>query len=117
MLGHTVNQQVLKEQRIFPETAKSYTSTIGEKWMIGKYTVQVMTTFGDSNKRLVKSMTIVVFPWKEATVGFLALLIIVLFVRKSYGNMAQKESRMEEKLAEEQTEIEKLKQQLRNRPE
>jgi hypothetical protein len=117
MLGKTVNQQVLKEQRIFPETAKSYNSTIGEKWMIGKYTVQVMTTYGTMNKRLVQSMTIIVFPWKEATVALLALLIIGLFVKKSYGNMAQKENRMEEKLAEEQTEIEKLKQQLRNRPE
>lgn len=117
MLGRNIDQQTLKEQRIFPEAAKSYTSKIGEKWMIGKYTFTVMASYGTQNKRLTQTVSVIIFPWKEVAIGILGLIIIILLLHKAFKNVTHKEQELRAELVREQSEIEQLKEQLKKRPE
>lgn len=118
MLGKTVSQTTIREVRIFPEAVKVYTTSLGEKWMAGRYKIALSGySNGPKNVPFTAYTYVWVFPWRVAVVVFLAILIFILLGRKFYSQMAHKESLLEEEIEHEKEEIEKLKTQLRNRKE
>jgi len=86
--GHEIERQEIPEHNIFPEASYDYKTTLGEKFMIGRYTVKLVANYGENNNRpLMKSVEIIVFPWKIAIITTLVLIIVLLglyiFKRKS----------------------------------
>lgn len=115
-LGKYVDSQTLKEQRIFPERAKEYKASIGQKWMIGKYKINVSASYGDG-KTVNRSIYVWVFPWKIALAVLLSIIVITLIVKNMMNAYTRKEAALEAEVKKEREEIEELKKQIRKRGE
>ncbi len=115
MLGRTSDQQVIKDQRIFPETVRIYESLVGKKWMFGKYKVSLVAVYGQSGGRVEKTIEVVVFPWKVTLITVLTALVLIVLLRNYYNQTVVKEGELEKEVAQEKAEIDKLKEQLRRR--
>lgn len=115
--GGLVDQQKLKEQNIFPDISRSYKNTLGKKWLIGRYRIDLAASYGKQGKALTSSLYVWVFPWKVALIIILALIILILLGKSLYQKTALKEAKLEAELEKEKEEIEKLKEELRRREE
>jgi len=115
MLGKVVDKSLLKETNIFPDTVRTFSNSLGKKWMMGKYRLSLSATYGEKNSVLTAFYDVWVFPWKVATIIVLTLIIIILLVRHFYISTLVKEKLLEKKLEEERKEIEELKKELRKR--
>lgn len=117
MFKSAINTVNIKEQRIFPETAKSYEVVLGKKYMVGKYAVLLQGKYGDSGLPFSKVAYVWVFPWKIATVIVLAIVILLLLGKNMYKGIVVKEASLEKEIAQERKEIEDLKEQLKKKGE
>jgi len=115
MLGKVVDKSLLKETNIFPDTVRTFSNSLGKKWMIGKYRASLTATYGEKNTVLTAFSEFWVFPWKVVTIIVLTLIIIIILVRHFYISTLVKEKLLEKELEEERKEIEELKKELRKR--
>lgn len=117
-LGMTVDQQMLKQQRIFPEAAKPYELSFGSKWMLGRYKVSV-TASSNGPKSVTRDQEayIWVIPWKIGLVVILSIIVAVLLIKNFYKKVTKHEAVLESEIAKEKKEIEQLKEQLRKKNE
>ena len=115
MFGGVVDQQKLNEANIFPDASRSFTNELGKKWLMGRYKVSFLASYGETGQALTSELYVWVFPWRVATVTLLALIIIILLIKSAYKNLVVKETVLEEEIEKEKKEIERLKQQLRKR--
>lgn len=113
MLGGLVDQKVIKEKNIFPDSLRNYQVELGKKWLVGRYKVNLSASYGANGQALTAAAYVWVFPWRVAIVILLTLIIIILFASNLYKNFVKKELSLEEEIAKEKEEIEKLKEQLR----
>lgn len=113
MLGGLVDQKVIKEKNIFPDSLRNYEVELGQKWLIGRYKINLSASYGTTGQALTTATYVWVFPWRVAIVILLTLIIIILFASNFYKNFIKKELSLEEEIAKEKEEIEKLKEQLR----
>lgn len=111
----TVEQVNMKEANIFPDALRTFTTSLGSKWMVGKYTINLSAVYGEKLLNTEKSITVWVFPWRVTLVVLLSLLILYLLGRSIVKTFIQREVSLEEELARERQEIEKLKQELHKR--
>lgn len=117
MFGGLVAQSSLKELNIFPDASRTYENKLGSKWMLGRYKLTLTAAYGDRGQVVDQMMYVWVFPWKLAAIVTLALVILLLLGKSMYKKVLVKEAVMEEELAKEREEIERLKDQLRKRKE
>jgi len=115
MFGGVVDQQKLNEANIFPDASRSFTNELGKKWLMGRYKVSFLASYGETGQALTSELYVWVFPWRVTTVTLLALIIIILLIKSAYKNLVVKETVLEEEIEKEKKEIERLKQQLRKR--
>lgn len=116
-LGGIADQSPLKEENIFPDAARSYLNTLGTKWMVGRYKISLVGTFGEQGQALERSIYVWVFPWKVATVILLSIIITILLFRNFYRKIVMKEATLEQEIEHEKEEIEKLREELKRRKE
>lgn len=117
MFGGLVAQSSLQQVNIFPDVSRTYQNDLGSKWMFGRYKVTLTAAYGDKGRVLEQHLYVWVLPWKLMAIVVLALLIIWLLGKNMFKKLAVKEAVMEEELAKEKAEIEKLKQELRRKKE
>ena len=115
--GGIMEQSPLKEENIFPDAARSYENTLGTKWMMGRYKITLVASYGERGQALERSIYFWVFPWKVATVIALSLIIVLFFGRSLYMRLAVKEANLEHMIQTEKEEIEKLREELKKRKE
>ncbi len=115
--GSILSQTPLSEENIFPDAARQYTNTMGQKWMIGKYKINLMVSYGEKGQAIERTIAFWVFPWKVALIIFLTIVIIVIIIRNIYKKIVTKESALEAEIAREKEEIEKMKEELKKRHE
>lgn len=115
MMNSGIDSVAIKEQRIFPETAKSYEVSLGQKYMLGRYAVMLQGKYGDSNLPFTYTAYVWMLPWKIAVVIILAIIILFVLGKKIYKSVVVKQATLEEEIAEERDEIEKLKSELKKR--
>jgi hypothetical protein len=113
--GGMIEQTSVKEANIFPDALRSFTATVGTKWMAGRYKISLNTLYGEQMKAADRSIYVWVFPWRAAIVVVLGLLILWIIGRSIYKNIVMKEMTLEEELSHDRAEIEKLKKQLNKR--
>jgi hypothetical protein len=115
-LGEVVDQKNIKDDRVFPETIRTYRNELGHKWMVGRYKIALNSTYG-KNKTLNSVIYLWVFPWRFAIVIMIALIILFLLLREMYKKLMAKENFLEKQLEQEKHEIELLKEKLNNKRE
>ena len=108
-LGRTVDEYVLEEKNIFPDTSRVYMTEFGDKFMIGKYKVDLIAAYGDSGKALSSTAYFWAFPWKIALLILLTIVIITLVVIILWKVLKGKQKELEEKLSDEIKGLEDLK--------
>ena len=111
----TTEQSTLNEVNIFPDALRTYTASIGSKWMLGRYQITLTAQYGDKAQTIERSIYVWVFPWRVALVILLSLIILILLGRSVYKGVVLRESSLEEELSREREEIEKLKHELHKR--
>lgn len=114
-LGGVVEQSNLKEANIFPDALRIFTTSVGEKFMMGRYKISLNAVYGEKSQTLEKAVYVWVFPWRVAIMVLLTLIILGIIGKTVYKNIILKEASLEQKLSEEKKEIEELKQQLDKR--
>jgi ABC-type multidrug transport system fused ATPase/permease subunit len=115
MFGTVVSKASLDTKNIFPGTSRSYSTRLGEKLMIGKFTVALAATYGDKANPLSASLTMWIFPWKVALAILLAFVIMFLLIMFGYKRFVKKEQKLVEELKEEKTELEELKEKFQDK--
>lgn len=79
VFGKQVATIPFDEHNIFPTAARDYVSVFDKKWMIGKYTAQLLLSYGKNNNLpLLATISFIVFPWKVALLIILILVAILL---------------------------------------
>lgn len=80
MLGQKVAEVTLDGRNVLPGTIRKFETEWKSRWPIGKYTATLSLTIGDGGKTiLTSSTTFVVLPYKQLSIAFL-ILVIVLFI-------------------------------------
>ncbi len=115
IFGRVVAKSNLDSKNIFPGTSRSYTNELGQKLMIGRFTVNLNATYGDTGKLLASTFVMWVLPWKIMLAILLALVIIALTGTMWYKRMKKKEEKLVEEIKEEKTELETLKEELKDK--
>ena len=115
MFGRVVGTSTLESLNIFPGTSRTYVNQLGEKVMFGKFTLNLLANYGESNKAISSTLTMWVFPWRVTVAIVLAIIIIVLLINLWYKKFVKKEAKLEEELKEEKTELEALKEELKDK--
>ena len=110
-------RESIKEQRVFPESAKSYNVSAGKHWMFGPYTVSLSGTYGSADKPFTYTASVWVFPWRTALILVLLLTIVSLVLRRYFNSITQREQSLEEEIQHERSEIEELKDMLKKKQE
>jgi uncharacterized membrane protein len=114
MFGRVVGKADLDTKNIFPGTSRAYATQLGEKLMIGKFTVTLAATYGEKGQLLSSTLTMWVFPWKAALAILLAIVLIILLIVLWYKKIVKKEEKLVEELKEEKTELETLKEKFKD---
>jgi len=117
MFGNRVDEQKLTRLNIFPDATRAYTAALGKKWLVGRFKLQLAATYGEKGQVLSRSIEVWVLPWRVGIIIVLSLIIIFLMGRWLYRNFLAKENLLEEKLEEEEKEINKLKEELKKKEE
>lgn len=112
LFNATSDQKPIDEVNIFPDTSRSYKMSLGEKWMIGKYSINIAASYGDGGQIIQRSIDVWVFPWKIALAVFLGLIILFIVLRYIFRNFINKQNYLEEELKKEHEEVEKLRDEL-----
>lgn len=115
IFGRVVAKSDLEAKNIFPGTSRSYTNQLGQKLMIGKFTVALDASYGETGKLLASAFTLWVLPWKIMLAILLAVVIIALSGTMWYKRFKRKEEKLVEELKEEKTELEELKEELKDK--
>ncbi len=113
--GGLVAQEKLKEQNVFPDGFRTFTTSVGQKWMLGRYRLDLAASYGDQGKALTAATYVLVFPWRVAAVVVLSLVVIYLLFRTAMERMNTKTAVLEKEVKEEKEEIEKLREALKKR--
>lgn len=115
MMGGLVDQKRLKDVNIFPDAGRSFSETLGNKWMIGKYKVTVLAAYGTTGQVVERSIDVIVFPWKLALIILLAFIILIVLIKQGYRRFIYKENMLEDEVAKERKEIDTLKEELHSK--
>lgn len=112
MFGGFVDQQKVQTANIFPDALRTFESTIGQKWMFGRYTIEFLAAYGTTGQVVKRSIAVWVLPWKILLSVALGLILLTLIVKKTYTRFIFREKKLESQLRSEQHEIDALKDQL-----
>ena len=84
MFGHKVQELDVVGANVLPGSDRLNKVTWDQKGMVGRYTAQLVTTYGQSRQPLTASVTFIVFPplLLALLVGVLLLLVILITQRK-----------------------------------
>lgn len=113
--GRVVTQSKLDEVNIFPEVARIYENKVGEHLMVGRYKLAFSATYGEKGTLLEGFTYFWVIPWRMIVIIALSLAILILLLKNWKRNTFLHQKQMEKKLAEEEKELENLKEELKNR--
>lgn len=99
----------LEEKNIFPDARRTYDVELGKTWMFGRYKVDLVATYGESGQVLKNSSYVWVVPIVFIMAIILAIAIVVLGSLLLAKKLKAKQTRLEEKLEKEISEVELLK--------
>ena len=108
LFGKKIDQQLLKEQNIFPDVSRLYENKLGQKWLLGKYKIELNAAYGETGKILTATVFTWIFPWKIASVIVLAIVIMILLIFLLYRRLKKRAEVLEEKVEELEEKLEEV---------
>jgi hypothetical protein len=84
LFGRHVETDTLEPYSIFPEATREYKTTLGHKWMIGRFKVDIDASYGEQGQTVSRSLYVWVLPWKVIITLLLLLLILYLGIRSYF---------------------------------
>lgn len=115
LTNNQIDEKLVEEKNIFPEASRIFTAEIGSKWLIGRYRVDMVASYGESGQGLVATAFVWAFPWRIALLILLTLIVIALSILVISKSFRKKQHVLEEKLSEEIKEIEELKDKFKDK--
>jgi hypothetical protein len=100
LFGKDVEQEILEEQNIFPETSRIFENKLGYKWLFGKYKIEFNAVYGETGKVLTASIFTWIIPWKMISIIVIAIIVIILLISLLYHRLKKHEENLEEKIEE-----------------
>jgi len=91
LFGKKIDQQLLKEKNIFPDASYLYENKLGEKWMFGRYKIDLNASYGETDKVLTATVFTWVFPWKIAAAIISGIVITILLIAFFYHQIRKHE--------------------------
>jgi len=107
--GKKVGETILEAKNIFPDAKRLYRLELGKNWMFGKYSIDLTANYGETGKVLLENTSLWVIPVYPIMAIILLIAIITLIIILIYKQFKSKQVKLEEKLEEEITEVEELK--------
>jgi len=114
MFGKEIAFSALQEANVFPDASRVSTTQVGKKWMVGRFTAALDAKYGDSDSPLNATLAFWVFPWKLAILVILGIIIIALILIIISNKFTKKEKKLEQELQAEKSELEELKEKLKD---
>jgi len=108
LFGKKIDQQLLKEQNIFPDVTRLYENKLGQKWLLGKYKIELNAAYGESGKILTATVFTWIIPWKIIAIIVLAIVIIILLISVLYRRLKKQAEELEEKVEELEEKLEEV---------
>ena len=106
-------QEKIDEQNVFPDSSRLFKNTLRSKALFGKYRITLNASYGDTGKVLTATVFTWIFPWRVVTAVILIILITILLLNKFYRQTKGRQDKLEEKLAEEEKELEALREKVK----
>lgn len=104
-----VDQKIIDEKNIFPDTKRVYENQLGSTWMFGKYKVLLNSAYGETGKVITATQDVWVVPVLLILAVVFGITIIVLLLVFFSNKLKARQKVLETKLEEEISEIEQLK--------
>ena len=108
-MGKEIERVTLDDKNIFPNAKRIYETKLGETWMFGKYKVNLVASYGDQGKTILAENFVWVVPVTLIVIIIFSTLIIILLAYLISIKIKAKQVVLEEKLEEEITELENIK--------
>jgi hypothetical protein len=113
--GKEVDNVTLESKNIFPNAKRTYESSLGKFWMFGRYIASLTAAYGDQGKTLTINQFVWVVPITLIIIIVLGLIIISMGITLIVKKFKAKQVKLEEKLEEEITELETLKNKFKDK--
>ena len=113
--GKQIDSKLLDSKNIFPDVSRNYEVLLGEKWMIGRYKIDLTASYGETGRVLTKTAYVWAFPWALALVALFAIAIIILIAVLIKQQFTKKEKVLEAELTAKRKEVEELKQKYQDK--
>lgn len=112
--GRIVDEKILDSKNIFPDTNRSYETKLGNKWLFGKYKVDLTASYGESGKVLTQSAFVWIVPITLIIIILLLVISIILGIVLVSKSITGRQKQLEKKLEGEITELEALKEKYKD---
>lgn len=110
-----VETKTLESKNIFPNAKRIYEEKLGKPFMFGRYVASLTASYGEQGKTLTLNQFVWVVPITLIIIIILGLIIITMGVVLISKRFKAKQVKLEEKLEEEITELESLKNKFKDK--
>ncbi len=107
--GKEVENVTIENVNIFPNAKRIYETKLGSTWMFGKYKVELVANYGETGKTLLAENFVWIIPVTMIAIVIFSILIVILAGYVISKKIKARQEVLEEKLEEEITELESLK--------
>jgi hypothetical protein len=109
VFGKKIDEKIIKEANIFPDTSRFFENTLGQKWLFGKYKIELTAAYGETGKVLTATVFTWIIPWKLIVIIILTIVIVILLISLLVHRLRKRETDLQEKIQE-------LEEKLENKP-
>jgi len=110
-----VEKITIENKNIFPNAERLYETKIGQTWMFGRYNVGLTASYGDTDKTLIANSFVWVIPITLISIIIFSILIIILIAYLISTKIKAKQVVLEEKLEEEISDLEAIKNKFKDK--
>lgn len=114
-MGKEIERVTIEDKNIFPNAKREYSNKLGETWMFGKYKINLVASYGEQGKTINSESFVWIIPVTVIAIIIFSILIVILTIYVLTRNFKAKQEVLEEKLEEEITELEAIKNKFKDR--
>lgn len=113
--GKEIESVTIDDKNIFPSAKREYSNKLGETWMFGKYKINLVASYGEQGKTVLAESFVWVIPVTVIIIIIFSILILILTIYLITRGLKAKQEVLEEKLEEEITELEAIKNKFKDK--
>ena len=114
LFGREIDQLALAEQNVFPGTSRVFETSLGGRYLLGKYKVRLAASYGDTGKVMTFENSFWAFPVRLVLLIILTTTLVVVMAIYIWKKLKQRQNKLEEKLKEELSAVEELKEKYKD---